>query len=109
MGELLIEAGHDARHVRDVDPTGTPDEVVIEHAASHGLILISADTDFGTLLAHSHASGPSFVPIRRASGRRAYEQAQLLIENLPLVSEELEAGAIVVLGEDTIRIRRLPM
>ncbi|MGV9711939.1 DUF5615 family PIN-like protein [Gordonia sp. NPDC003424] len=97
------------RHVRDFDVAGATDEVVIAHAASLGLILISADTDFGTLLARSHAVRPSFVLIRRASGRRASEQARLLIENLPLVAEELEAGAVVVLGEATIRVRRLPI
>ena len=31
------------------------------------------------------------------------------IANLPAVAEDLEAGAIVVLTDDWVRIRRLPM
>ena len=72
-------------------------------------VLVSADTDFGTLLARSGADKPSVVLIRRAIGRRAAQQARLLIDNLPEVQDDLEIGAVVVFGETTIRIRRLPI
>jgi predicted nuclease of predicted toxin-antitoxin system len=71
--------------------------------------LISADTDFGTLLARTGATAPSFILIRRASGRRATDQAALIIDNLDAIAEDLDAGAIVVLGERALRIRRLPI
>jgi hypothetical protein len=45
-------------------------------------VLISADTDFGTLLARGHATQLSFVLMRRASGRRAAEQAAIILSNL---------------------------
>jgi predicted nuclease of predicted toxin-antitoxin system len=93
---------------------GTPhesatDEVVIGYARANDRVLVSADTDFGTLLARSHASAPSFLLMRRASGRRATEQAALILANCESVRDELAAGAIVVLGEETLRIRRLPI
>ena len=72
-------------------------------------MLVSADTDCGTLLARSRASRPSFLLIRRASGRRAIEQAELILDNLDAIKGDLEAGAVVVLGDDTLRIRRLPI
>jgi predicted nuclease of predicted toxin-antitoxin system len=78
-------------------------------AAAEERVLVSADTDFGTLLAQTPATVPSFVLVQRTSGRRASEQAQLLIDNLSAVAGDLEAGAIVVLGEETLRIRRLPI
>jgi predicted nuclease of predicted toxin-antitoxin system len=106
--ELLGSDGHDVVHVRDIGLASASDEVVIAAASADDRILISADTDFGTLLARSHASRPSFVLIRRASGRRATDQAALIIDNL-VAEADLETGAIVVLGNSTLRIRRLPI
>ena len=64
--DLLGRAGHDVVHVRDIGLVSASDEVVIAAASADDRILISADTDFGTLLARSHANRPSFVLIRRA-------------------------------------------
>jgi predicted nuclease of predicted toxin-antitoxin system len=85
------------------------DPVVIDAARAQSRVLISADTDFGTLLARTHATMPSFLLLRRASGRRASEQAAIILSNLNVVQADLDAGAIVVLGEATLRIRRLPI
>jgi len=35
--------------------------------------------------------------------------AELLMLNLPMIVDDLEAGAIVVLDDDRIRVRRLPL
>src|SRR5437764_3844808 len=67
---------------------------------------------FGGLLARSgapSASTPSVILIRRLAGRRAAEQAAIILANLDQVAEDLTAGAIVVLHEDSLRVRRLPM
>jgi predicted nuclease of predicted toxin-antitoxin system len=72
-------------------------------------VLISADTDFGTLLARSGAASPSILLIRRLAGRRAADQSALIQANLPQVTSDLDAGAVVVLGDEWIRIRRLPI
>lgn len=107
--ELLQAAGHSAVHLSGLGLGSARDEEVIEVARLERRVLVSADTDFGTLLARSHATTPSFLLMRRASGRRATEQALLIIANLEVVRPDLEAGAIVVLGEATLRIRRLPI
>jgi predicted nuclease of predicted toxin-antitoxin system len=86
-----------------------PDPDVLERAAAEQRILLSADTDFGTLLARRRARTPSVLLIRRLSGRRAREQVAVVLANLDGVREDLEAGAVVVLTEDRIRIRRLPL
>lgn len=109
LRDLLVESGHDVIHLRDLQMAGSTDEEVIARAATLGRVLISADSDFGALLARTHATEPSFILIRRASNRRASEQSRLLTENLQAVSGDLEGGAVVVLGEDVIRIRRLPI
>lgn len=109
MAGFLIAAGHEVVHVRDRGLTSASDDVVLALAVAEERVLISADTDFGTLLARSGASRPSVVLIRRAVGRRAAQQARLIIDNLLVVQEDLEGGAVVVLGERTIRIRKLPI
>jgi predicted nuclease of predicted toxin-antitoxin system len=109
LADLLADAGHDASHVRDLGLGSANDEVVLDRARLENRVLISADTDFGTLLARTGAISPSFLLIRRAANRRVAEQAVLLVANLPVVEDDLEAGAIVVIGESSLRIRRLPI
>jgi predicted nuclease of predicted toxin-antitoxin system len=72
-------------------------------------VLISADTDFGTLLAREGADRPSILLIRRLSGRRAAEQATIILANLDVVAEDLDSGAVVVLTDEWVRVRRLPI
>ena len=55
------------------------------------------------------AATPSFVLVRRPANRRPEEQAALIPNNLETVVADLAAGAIVVLGETTLRIHRLPI
>lgn len=106
---LLTEAGHDAIHVRDHGLASADDTEVLAMALETGRVLVSADTDFGTLLARTHAAAPSFVLVRRIVGRRVSDLGAVVIDNLPVVEEELEAGAVVVFGETSIRIRQLPI
>lgn len=106
---LLVDAGHDADHIRTRGLAGTLDPDVLALAAQEDRVLISADTDFGTILARTSATSPSFVLIRRLVGRRVPEIASVLIGNLSEVEEDLQVGAVVVIGETTMRIRRLPI
>ena len=61
----LIAAGHDAVHTRDTGLQRASDEAVLDVAAREERVLVSADTDFGLLLARSGASSPSFILLRR--------------------------------------------
>ena len=105
---LLSEAGHDALHVRDYLLQAAEDEIILQRSGDEGRVLVSADTDFGTILALRQQSYPSVVLFRRSSQRRPEEQSALLLQNLPQLLEALEQGSIVVLDEKRIRIRRLP-
>jgi predicted nuclease of predicted toxin-antitoxin system len=57
----LNASGHDGLHLRDLGMQAAADEVVLARAAAEGRVLISADTDFGGLLARSGAAGPSVL------------------------------------------------
>jgi len=85
------------------------DPEVLARAVHGSRVLVSADTDFGTLLAASGSSVPSVVLLRISSGRRAEQLAGLLVANLPPVAEELRAGAVVVITDERVRVRRLPI
>ena len=104
----LRSAGHDVAHVRDLNLAAAADNEVLQRARDEQRILISADTDFGTLLARTGDTQPSIVLLRRADGRRSAQIAGLLIANLPQVEEDLVAGAVVVIRDDNVRVRRLP-
>jgi predicted nuclease of predicted toxin-antitoxin system len=83
FAEELAKSGHDALHVRDLGMQAATDEEVFDLAAKEGRIIVSADTDFGTILALRRTAEPSVVIFRRSSGRRPEQQAKLLLEQLP--------------------------
>jgi predicted nuclease of predicted toxin-antitoxin system len=90
---MLAEAGHDVVHLRDLGMQRANDREVLDFALSQDRMLVSADTDFGTLLAQSAARRPSVIIFRRTAGRRATAQAGLLLANLPAISEALDEGS----------------
>lgn len=106
---LLADADHLADHVRDLGMREAPDDVVLAAARDADAVLISSDTDFGELLARSNADEPSVILLRRQEGRRASEIASLILANLQAVADDLASGAIVVLDDDRVRIRSLPL
>ena len=96
-------------HTGDVDLATAEDIEILRVARNESRVIVSADTDFGTLLAAQRATGPSFLLIRLRSPRRAIELAGLLLANLDAVANDLDDGAIVVVEDERIRVRRLPI
>jgi predicted nuclease of predicted toxin-antitoxin system len=109
VARLLIDAGHDAVHVRDLGLAGADDGILFARATEDDRIVVSADTDFGTILALRALRKPSFVLWRRATPRRPEQQAPIIASVLEDAREPLESGAIVVIDANRIRIRKLPI
>lgn len=105
---LLVQEGHDALHVGAIGLGGASDDQVLAAAKRDGGILVTADTDFGDLLALSGESQPSVVLLRRP-GRRPEERAEAIRAAFETVGDRLESGALVVVEPHRIRIRDLPI
>lgn len=103
---ILADAGHDAVHVTTCGLAGRIDDEVLAAARGERRVLVSADTDFGELLVRQSLTLPSLVLFRQGN-RSPEHQAATLLGNLAELIEDLEAGAIVVFTNDSIRIRRL--
>ena len=70
LASHLAAAGHDAVHVATYGLSRADDAAILARAAAKGRVLVSADTDFGGLLAARDVSVPSVVLFRRRTRRR---------------------------------------
>jgi predicted nuclease of predicted toxin-antitoxin system len=109
LADSLRRAGFDAVHVQERSLATADDETIFDLAAKESRVLVSMDTDFGTILANRQASKPSVIPFHRRAGRRPATQFELLTKNLPQIGDALIDGSVVVFEQSRIRIRRLPI
>lgn len=108
LAQGLRLAGHDAVHLTELGLAGCDDQAVMERARADRRVVVSADTDFGELLAASGSNGPSVVLFRGRSHDPA-DLASVLLAMLPEIDADLESGAIAVIARDRVRVRSLPI
>lgn len=109
VADGLRQSGHDAIHVRDLGLAAADDATIFEYAERDRRVIVSADTDFGTILALRNTTCPSVILFRGATPRNPSGQVALLLANLAEISPIIEHGAVVVVEPQRIRVRVLPI
>lgn len=109
LAVLLQQAGHDAIHVRAIRLQRAEDLVIFDRAADDDRVLVSADTDFGALLATRSAQKPSVIQFRGRGSRLPETLARTILSNLPQIAEALASGSIVTFEPSRVRVRALPI
>ena len=108
LAELLLAEGYDATHVRAYGMHAAGDEAILVRARKEGRVVVSADTDFGTILAAQEVDHPSFILFRDPNLLSASDYIGMLLPVLPLLEPELTNGCVAVFRKGRLRVRRLP-
>ena len=104
----LREHGFDTIHLLEENLERLPDVKIIEKAKHEKRLIITFDLDFGDLLALSQDSLPTVILIRLKNANPKAVTPKLL-SILVNHRDDLEAGSIVTLTENRIRVRKLPI
>lgn len=109
LAVLLREAGHDAVHTLELGLECASDEELLALADRERRVVVTGDTDFGALLALTQNTSPSVILFRARRMPAAGSQGSVMLEHLDNLVGDLDAGAVVVITDDRIRVRRLPL
>ncbi len=99
--QQLAAAGHDVRCVGEMGPDPGDDEA-LQLSIRQNRALVTLDKDFGELV---FVLGRAHRGILRLVNIRASRQGQVILGVLESHAQDLEAGALIVVTADRIRIR----
>jgi predicted nuclease of predicted toxin-antitoxin system len=106
--QWLRNNGHEALHLREQGLHRMADDMILEKARTEARILLTMDLDFGYLLAVSKEKLPSVI-IFRLSDECSENVNEKLNNVLKLCGEDLSSGAVIAVGDKTMRARHLPI
>jgi predicted nuclease of predicted toxin-antitoxin system len=105
---LLKQHGWSALHWSTVGDPAATDRAIMEWAISNAYVVFTHDLDFGTLLALTHAIGPSVIQVRSQDVLSGSIGA-VVVAALRQHESDLESGALVVVELAKSRVRVLPI
>ena len=108
LGRRLAAVGHECRHVGDIAMGQASDSAIVEEARAHGEVIVTHDLDYGHLLAFSGAPSPSVI-IFRLRNTHLENLYTRFISIWHEIAGPLQQGAIVILEDATLRVRKLPI
>jgi predicted nuclease of predicted toxin-antitoxin system len=107
-GPLLQLHGHSATHWSKIGDPKALDSDIMDWARNNGHIVLTHDLDFGTILAQTHATGPSVILIR-ADDTFPTAIGGAVISALEQCEADLRGGALIVIDPASRRVRILPI
>lgn len=105
---FLREHGHDALHLWEQGLQRLADPEIVQKARHEERVIVTFDLDFPRILALERRGGPSVV-LFRLQEFTTDGLNESLLQILDLYARMLEEGALVVVEEDRVRTRRLPI
>jgi predicted nuclease of predicted toxin-antitoxin system len=104
LADWLVAQGHDVFDVRDLghDPG---DLALLTLAAAEQRILVTIDNDFGQLI---FAGGQPHAGLVRLPDVPAEQRIALFAQLLARHSDDLQAGTVITVQRDKLRILRTP-
>lgn len=104
----LVELGYEANHWSTIGSPRATDREIMSWAIQHKYIVFTHDLDFGTLLALTHATGPSVIQVR-SQDVLPHHLLRVLAAALRQHERDLLGGALVVVDAMKCRVRILPL
>jgi predicted nuclease of predicted toxin-antitoxin system len=104
----LARHGWSAVHWSSVGHPHADDSVIMAWALANGYVVFTHDLDFGTMLALTHAAGPSVLQVRCQS-MLPEDIGPVVVAALRQHDAALAAGALVVVDLKKSRVRVLPL
>jgi predicted nuclease of predicted toxin-antitoxin system len=103
----LKNQGHDAVHLNDEHLFHLPDKLIIEKAITEDRIILTADMDFGQLLALNKFRQASIIQFRVSDFTANIEnKLNLLFEKF---SDQFDEDFLITVEDNRIRYRKLPI
>ena len=106
--KVLRNSGYEAVRVNELGMAKSKDGEILECAAKNDMIVITADLDFGDILAFTGYKKPSVIIFRLKDPSPDHINS-LLLSTIPRIKDSLDKGSIVVIEDYRIRIRELPV
>ena len=106
--EEFERRGHVAIHWSDVGAFTASDVEIMRWARENGHVLFTHDLDIGTVLALTHASGPSVIQIR-AKEPLPESVGEQVFRAIKMHADLLVQGALVTIDAARSRVRLLPI
>lgn len=101
----LRRRGYDTEHVDEIGLYGADDPTILIWARDHDRIVVTADLDFADLAAAGVGAPAKVILLRLRSSRVETALSRVLVA-LATTGAALATGAVVVVEEARLRIRR---
>ena len=105
---VLTCAGFETVHWSTVGKQNAPDSELMLWAKQNDHVVFTHDLDFGDILASTKAAAPSVIQIRDQNIHPKHASTTM-ISALKQFQSQLESGALIVIDQNKVRARILPI